>query len=102
MLSRRFAALAVLALIPSAVRAEEAPAEKITYADHVLPVLRQRCGSCHNANDKKGSLVVDNYAALMAGGSSGARFRSRTWSRTGSRSRGPRTPSRRRVRSMAS
>src|SRR5262245_20839355 len=50
----------------------DAPAEKVTYSDHVLPILRQRCGSCHNANDKKGSLVVDNYAAIMVGGSSGA------------------------------
>ncbi|MEZ5940543.1 MAG: c-type cytochrome domain-containing protein [Planctomycetaceae bacterium] len=46
--------------------------EKVTYQDHVLPLLRMRCGSCHNANDKKGGLVVDQYAALMEGGSSGS------------------------------
>ncbi|HWL06925.1 MAG TPA: c-type cytochrome domain-containing protein, partial [Planctomicrobium sp.] len=45
--------------------------EKVTFAEHVLPIFRQRCGSCHNANDKRGGLAVDNYAALMAGGSSG-------------------------------
>lgn len=45
--------------------------EKITYAEHILPILRQRCGSCHNANDKRGGLVVDQYASLMEGGSSG-------------------------------
>jgi WD40 repeat protein len=73
MLFRRSALLVVLASVASAVRAEDAPpVEKITYTDHVLPLLRQRCGSCHNANDKKGGLVVDNYAAIMTGGSSGA------------------------------
>jgi len=54
----------------SAVRADDA--EKVTYKDHVLPIFRQRCGSCHNANDKKGGLAVDSYATIMAGGSSGA------------------------------
>jgi WD40 repeat protein len=64
--------VAGLSLICGPLAAEDAPAEKITYADHVLPLLRQRCGSCHNANDKKGGLVVDNYGGIMTGGSSGA------------------------------
>ena len=46
--------------------------QKTTFVDDVLPIFRQRCGSCHNANDRKGSLIVDDYAALMEGGSSGA------------------------------
>lgn len=45
--------------------------EKVTYVDHVLPIFRAKCGSCHNANDKKGGLVLDNYSAMMLGGSSG-------------------------------
>ena len=41
-------------------------AEKVTYKDHVLPIFRQRCGSCHNANDKKGGLAVDSdYFAMF-------------------------------------
>ena len=44
---------------------------KITYDDHVLPILRQRCGSCHNGNDQKGGLVLDSYSSLMLGGGSG-------------------------------
>ncbi|MCA8998430.1 MAG: hypothetical protein KDA80_15640, partial [Planctomycetaceae bacterium] len=51
---------------------EEKKEEKVTFADHVLPIFRAKCGSCHNANDRKGGLVVDNYASLMEGGSSGA------------------------------
>ncbi len=45
--------------------------EKITYNDHVLPIFRARCGSCHNSNDRSGGLVLDQYAAMMEGGSSG-------------------------------
>lgn len=50
---------------------EEAAVEKITYDDHILPIFRQRCGSCHNASDQKGGLVLDNFNGLMAGGGSG-------------------------------
>jgi hypothetical protein len=55
--------------------AEEAkPAEmgeKITFEQHILPLFREKCGSCHNANDKKGDLVLDNYGAALRGGGSG-------------------------------
>ncbi|HBN76639.1 MAG TPA: hypothetical protein DD473_12640, partial [Planctomycetaceae bacterium] len=50
---------------------EEAAVEKITYDDHILPILRQRCGSCHNASDQKGGLVLDSFTGLMSGGGSG-------------------------------
>jgi predicted nucleic acid-binding Zn-ribbon protein len=46
--------------------------EKITYDDHLAPILRQRCSSCHNSNTKKADLDVTNYSGLMRGGSSGA------------------------------
>ncbi|MFG0335239.1 MAG: c-type cytochrome domain-containing protein [Maioricimonas sp. JB049] len=46
--------------------------QKITYQDHVLPIFRQRCGACHNPNDRRGGLALDSYAAAMEGGSSGA------------------------------
>ncbi len=52
-------------------KADENPVEKITFADHVLPIFRARCGSCHNSNDRKGGLAVDQYALMMEGGSSG-------------------------------
>lgn len=55
--------------------AEEAkpatPVEKITYNDHVLPLLKAKCGACHSADSAKGGLVVDTYTALMQGGASG-------------------------------
>jgi mono/diheme cytochrome c family protein len=46
-------------------------AEKVTYEDHLKPILREHCFVCHNQNEKKGGLAVDTYASLMEGGSSG-------------------------------
>ncbi len=48
---------------------EEAP--KINFTDHVQPIFREHCFKCHNANDAKGGLALDSYAALMEGGGSG-------------------------------
>ncbi|MFA6242972.1 MAG: c-type cytochrome domain-containing protein, partial [Candidatus Hydrogenedentales bacterium] len=54
----------------------EAPAEgaapKVNYQDHVLPILKARCAKCHNQDTAKSGLVVDTFAGLMEGGSSGA------------------------------
>ncbi len=52
--------------------AEGKPADKITYQDHVLPILRAKCATCHDAGQAKGGLVLDNYGAAMQGGASGA------------------------------
>ena len=51
--------------------AQEKPAEKITYNDHVKPILLQRCSSCHSADRQDGDLDVTNYTNLMLGGGSG-------------------------------
>src|SRR5918993_2398057 len=45
--------------------------EKVTYQDHVLPIFRNSCFSCHSADKKKADLDLSSYAAAMAGGSSG-------------------------------
>ena len=50
---------------------EKKPAAKVTYDDHVRPILRQNCFTCHNQNQAKGGLAMDSYARLMEGGSSG-------------------------------
>ena len=66
---------ALLGLFGSVIVAEEKPAaskdEKITFDQHILPIFREKCGSCHNASDKKGDLVLDNYGLAMQGGASG-------------------------------
>jgi len=43
----------------------------VTYDDHVKPVFREHCLSCHNQEQKKGGLALDSYGATMNGGSSG-------------------------------
>ena len=55
------------------VRAADAkPAEKINFQDHVLPILRTKCGMCHSAGQAKGGLVIETHASIMQGGASGA------------------------------
>ncbi|MBT4868322.1 MAG: hypothetical protein HON53_24710 [Planctomycetaceae bacterium] len=44
---------------------------KITYDEHVKPILRAKCFSCHNADKKKGDLDLTTYTGLMQGGGSG-------------------------------
>ncbi len=46
--------------------------EKITFDDHIKPVFRSKCASCHNGDKKSGGLDVTNYTNLMQGGNSGA------------------------------
>jgi hypothetical protein len=44
---------------------------KITYDEHVKPILRAKCFTCHNADKKKGGLDMTTYTGLMQGGGSG-------------------------------
>ena len=41
------------------------------YGALIQPILTARCGSCHNADRKKGGLVLTNAAGLVAGGRQG-------------------------------
>lgn len=52
--------------------ARAVPQEKVTFEDHLLPLLREKCLSCHNPDRAKGGLSMSTYGALMEGGSSGA------------------------------
>ena len=69
--SRRFLLLAATGLSGLSVRAQEA-AVKLTYDDHIRPLLENKCFSCHNPDKKKGGLDLSSYAALVAGGGGGA------------------------------
>src|SRR5580698_3205410 len=55
----------------SVLRADDAPPAKITYDEHVRPILREHCATCHNQDTKKSDLAIDSYSALMHGGASG-------------------------------
>ena len=69
--SRRFLLLAATGLSGLPVRAQEA-AVKLTYDDHIRPLLENKCFSCHNPDKKKGGLDLTSYGALVAGGGGGA------------------------------
>jgi len=45
--------------------------EKVTFQDHVLPVVEANCAKCHNSDKKKGDLDLTSYSAALAGGASG-------------------------------
>ncbi|MEY4567513.1 MAG: Chromosome partition protein Smc [Planctomycetota bacterium] len=57
--------------VAGSLQAQDAAAAKITYDDHIKPIFRDHCLSCHNSNDKKGGLALDSFAATMEGGSGG-------------------------------
>lgn len=46
-------------------------AEKITYDDHIFPILEASCLNCHNPDKKKGGLDLSTYQGAISGGSGG-------------------------------
>lgn len=70
MIRSRLGLVAAMTLGVSAL-AGRAADDVVTFDDNVLPVLRQRCGSCHNPDKKAGGLDITTYTGLMAGGGSG-------------------------------
>src|SRR4051794_14669213 len=60
-------AMAFAMLSATAARA----ADKITYEEHLLPILRNECASCHNPDKKKAGLDLSTYQSTLAGGDSG-------------------------------
>ena len=45
--------------------------EKITFADHVLPLVEQHCAKCHNPDKKKGDLDLTSHVGVLKGGGTG-------------------------------
>src|SRR5262245_18742012 len=69
----RFIALCAAALMAgSACAADKPKVAKITYQEHVLPILRDKCLGCHNSDKISGGLDASTYQKLMEGGGSGA------------------------------
>lgn len=64
--------LLTLLLAPALMQAGDGPkTAKITYDEHVRPILFEKCLGCHSADKMRGGLAVSSYSALMSGGSSG-------------------------------
>lgn len=64
--------LLLVILLASSLSAQDKSKDKVTYDDHVKPIFRDHCFSCHNQNKKEGDLDLTNYTSLMQGGGSGA------------------------------
>src|ERR1041384_36472 len=45
--------------------------EKVTFQDHILPLVEANCAKCHNSDKKKGDLDLTTYSSAIAGGASG-------------------------------
>lgn len=63
-----------LALIAAGVVSAPAASlpDKVTYDDHVVPLFRNHCFNCHNADKKKADLDLSTFNGIQAGGGSGA------------------------------
>jgi uncharacterized membrane protein len=51
--------------------AAKPPAEQVVYTDIIVPILEQKCYSCHNAEKQKGKYRMDEYDLLVKGGKEG-------------------------------
>lgn len=51
--------------------AAKPPAEQVVYTDVIVPILEQKCYSCHNADKQKGKYRMDEYDLLVKGGKEG-------------------------------
>jgi len=71
MMSKTTLSLTCAALVAASLHAQEG-GEKITYQDHVRPLLENKCFSCHNPDKKKGDLDLTSFGTLMTGGGGGA------------------------------
>ncbi|MCX6852206.1 MAG: hypothetical protein NTY98_25230, partial [Verrucomicrobia bacterium] len=71
MMSKTTLSLTCAAFAAMSLHAQDA-AEKITYQDHIRPLLENKCFSCHNPDKKKGDLDLTSFGALMNGGGGGS------------------------------
>jgi WD40 repeat protein/FtsZ-binding cell division protein ZapB len=54
------------------MKEEAAKAVTVNFAEHILPIVKARCASCHNEDKRRGGLSLESHASALAGGSSGA------------------------------
>lgn len=54
-----------------ALAAGTASAQKVTFDEHMLPLFKNQCLKCHNADKPKADLDLSTYGGTMKGGSSG-------------------------------
>lgn len=47
------------------------PAQAVIFQDIIFPVLKDKCGTCHQGNTQKGGLSLNDSLTIFAGGKSG-------------------------------
>src|SRR5947209_4766636 len=68
---QRILLLPVLIAAATSAQAADTKQAKITYDDHILPLFREKCISCHGQDKKSSGLSLHSYTKTMEGGSSG-------------------------------
>ncbi|MEI6872504.1 MAG: c-type cytochrome domain-containing protein [Verrucomicrobiota bacterium] len=63
--------LSLLFCIAISTQAFAALPEKVTYEDHVLPILQNACNNCHNPDKKKAGLDLTTYGSALLGSDGG-------------------------------
>jgi len=58
-------------LILATAGAQEKKEDKVTFAEHILPIFENHCLNCHNPDEAKGGLDLSTYGATLTGGSGG-------------------------------
>lgn len=66
-----FAVFGCCLLTSQGTKAQEKKPPKITYDEHVKPIFRLKCFSCHNTDKKRADLDLSSYGTTMEGGASG-------------------------------
>ena len=61
----------LLAAAASVSAQDKTAPKKVTYEDHVKPIFRAKCFSCHSTDKKTADLDLSNYTSMMQGGASG-------------------------------
>ena len=70
--SRTVPAVILTILLASTAHAQVGkPAEAVSFERDVKPILRKRCGNCHNPERPRGELDLTSYSGILAGGASG-------------------------------
>jgi Planctomycete cytochrome C/WD domain, G-beta repeat len=63
--------LVLLGTAAFALQATAAVPEKVTFEDHVLPILQNACNNCHNPDKKKAGLDLTTYGGALLGSDGG-------------------------------
>ncbi|MFO0869318.1 MAG: c-type cytochrome domain-containing protein [Pirellulales bacterium] len=56
---------------PAPAAPAQAAPEVVTFQEHILPIFRRHCASCHNPDKATSDLNLISYPAVLAGGASG-------------------------------